>query len=102
MIRTKNTYYDNIERMVVQKWILQTAAQSGLPEWLKYEYLEICLCELMKCKWKQPFNRYAWIVEREIAKSDIQYCSDHCVILGHVFSMMAWILMLATGEEQQF
>ncbi|KAI1072984.1 hypothetical protein LB507_009089, partial [Fusarium sp. FIESC RH6] len=48
MIRTKNTYYGNIERVVVEKWILQTAAQSGLPEWLKYEYLEICLCGLMK------------------------------------------------------
>ncbi|KAH7198793.1 uncharacterized protein B0J16DRAFT_367827 [Fusarium flagelliforme] len=79
-----------------------TAAQSGLPEWLKYEYLENCLCELMKCKWKQPFNRYAWVVEREIAKSDIQYHSDHCIILGHVFSMMARVLMLATEEEQQF
>lgn len=88
--------------MVNQKWILQTAAQSGLPEWLRYEYLETCLSEVIKCKRKQLFNRYAWIVEREIAKSDIQYHSDHCVILGHVSSMMARMLMLATEEEQRF
>ena len=63
--------------MINQKWIPQTTAQSGLLEWLKYEYLGIYLCELMKCKWKQSFNRYAWNVERKIAKSDIQYHSDH-------------------------
>lgn len=56
----------------------------------------------MECKWEQPFNRYAWVVERVISKLDIQYHSDHCIILGHVFSMMARVLMLATEEEQQF
>ncbi|CAG7566383.1 unnamed protein product [Fusarium equiseti] len=54
--------------------------------------------ELLKTK----CTYYGNIEQREIAKSDIQYHSDHCTILGHVFSTMALALMLATDEEQHF
>ncbi|KAF5665988.1 hypothetical protein FHETE_6451 [Fusarium heterosporum] len=42
--------------------------------------------------WHTPFNRYAWIVERQLSGSDMEYHGEHITILGHVFSMIARVL----------
>jgi hypothetical protein len=52
----------------------------------------------MKSICQQPFNRYAWNVERQFSKSDMKYHGDHITILGHIFSMLAR-LFLGTHDE---
>lgn len=69
LLKINNSYHDNIEHLVVHKWIATVSIQCGLPEWPTYELLEIYLCEIMKSLWHQPLTRYAWIVEREWPKN---------------------------------
>ncbi|KPA37360.1 hypothetical protein FLAG1_09825 [Fusarium langsethiae] len=35
-----------------------------VPEWMTDQLREICIFELIKTSWNQPFDRYAWVVER--------------------------------------
>ncbi|KAM0542074.1 hypothetical protein ACHAO7_010139 [Fusarium culmorum] len=102
LLKTPNTYHDNIERMVTAKWIVTTSTQSALPEWLEFELLEICLCEIHKSIWHAPFNRYAWIVEKELSGNDMNYHASHVVLLGHIFSMIAISLLTCPEDQQQF
>jgi hypothetical protein len=64
LLKTPNSYHDNVERLVTMKWMITTSTQSALPDWLEFELLEICLCELIRFTRHHPFNRYAWIFER--------------------------------------
>ncbi|KAL2682399.1 hypothetical protein Neosp_006850 [[Neocosmospora] mangrovei] len=93
LLKVQDSYHDNIERLNVTKWMIQLSAEIGLPSWLQYELLEICICEAMKSSWHMPFNRYSWIVEREMSKGDMAYHSDHVITMGHMFSMMARVLL---------
>lgn len=102
MLKTPNTYHDNIERMVTAKWIVTTSTQSALPEWLEFELLEICLCEIHKSIWHTPFNRYAWIIEKELSGSSMDYHGTHIRLLGHIFSMIARCLLTCPEDQQQF
>ncbi|KAF4452903.1 snf2 family helicase [Fusarium austroafricanum] len=52
LLKTANSYHDNLERLVVQRWMVTASTQCGLPGWLQYESLEICLCEVMNEEWK--------------------------------------------------
>lgn len=87
MTKTKSSYQDNVERILVNKWMIQASTESGLPGWLSHELLEMCLCECLKAQWHQPFNRYAWIVEREYSGYDMAYHSDHIQIVGLVLGL---------------
>ncbi|EKJ75848.1 hypothetical protein FPSE_04028 [Fusarium pseudograminearum CS3096] len=102
LLKTPNTYHDNIERMVTAKWIVTTSTQSALPEWLEFELLEICLCEIHKSIWHTPFNRYAWIIEKELSGSSMNYHGTHIRLLGHIFSMIARCLLTCPEDQQKF
>ncbi|KAI5459719.1 hypothetical protein BGZ63DRAFT_405674 [Mariannaea sp. PMI_226] len=102
LLKVKNSYHDNIERLNVSKWMVQLSAEIGLPQWMEYEVMEICICEAIKTSWHQPLNRYSWIVEREISKSDMAYHSDHVVMMGHMFSMLARVFPDSNEQEQKF
>lgn len=51
--------------------------------------MEICICEAIKTAWHQPFNRYRWIVEREINKGKMEYHSLYVVVLGQTLMATA-------------
>ncbi|KAI6773213.1 hypothetical protein HG531_000062 [Fusarium graminearum] len=71
-------------RQSIQKSISFTFYYD-LPHWMDCEILEITACEAMKSDWHQPFNRYAWMVEYELSKSEMSYHGDYMVMLGHDF-----------------
>ncbi|KAF5584723.1 snf2 family helicase [Fusarium subglutinans] len=93
LIKLKNSYYDNIERICVTKWANQLSAEVMLPDWMTDAMREICIFELIKTSWHQPFNRYAWVVERDVSGHDMEYHSDDMIGLGHVFSAVAKLLL---------
>ncbi|XEV01733.1 hypothetical protein FSHL1_007020 [Fusarium sambucinum] len=101
LLKQANSYQDNVERLVVQKWLATASSKYDLPQWMDYEILEICLCELMKSQWHQPFNRYAWVVEHEFFKSEMSYHGDKTIILGHVFSMLARLFFTTHDKAEQ-
>ncbi|QGI61236.1 hypothetical protein CEK27_005207 [Fusarium fujikuroi] len=93
LIKLKNSYYDNIERICVTKWANQLSAEVMLPDWMTDAMREICIFELIKTSWHQPFNRYVWVVERDISGHDMEYHSNDMIGLGHVFSVVAKLLL---------
>ncbi|KAL3593341.1 hypothetical protein FPOAC2_07637 [Fusarium poae] len=60
---------------------------------------EICIFELIKMSWHQPFNHYAWVVERDVQGNDMAYHSNDTVRLGHMFSLVAKLLL--SGEDDK-
>lgn len=102
LLKTMGSYHDNIERLNIAKWMVQLSAECALPSWMEFELMEIVICESIKAAWLTPFNRYSWIVEREVSKSEIAYHSPHVVKMGHIFSMIARLLWTADEEEQRF
>ncbi|KAM0368854.1 hypothetical protein ACHAO7_011033 [Fusarium culmorum] len=100
LLKQANSYQDNVERLLVQKSISYWS-RYDLPEWMDCEILEITACEAMKSNWHQPFNRYAWVVEYELSKSEMSYHGDYIVMLGHVFSMLARLLLTARGKSKK-
>ncbi|KAF4454848.1 permease [Fusarium austroafricanum] len=93
LIKVKNSYCDNIERICCTKWANQLSAEVMLPDWIRDELREICIFELIKTSWHQPFNRYAWVVERDTQGNDMEYHSNDMVRLGHVFSIVAKLVL---------
>ncbi|KLO85638.1 permease-unknown function [Fusarium fujikuroi] len=93
LIKLKNSYYDNIERICFTKWANQLSAEVMLPDWMTDAMREICIFELIKTSWHQPFNRYAWVVERDVSGHDMEYHSNDMIGLGHVFSVVAKLLL---------
>ncbi|KAF4467161.1 hypothetical protein FALBO_5944 [Fusarium albosuccineum] len=77
MLKVMDSYHDNIEHLNITKWMTQLSVEIGLPPWLEFELMEICICEAIKNAWHTPFNRYSWIVEREYSKGQKAYHSDH-------------------------
>ncbi|CZR36035.1 uncharacterized protein FPRO_03705 [Fusarium proliferatum ET1] len=101
LIKLKNSYYDNIERICVTKWANQLSAEVMLPDWMTDAMREICVFELIKTSWHQPFNRYAWVVERDVIGHNIEYHSNDMIGLGHVFSIVAKLLLDNPQDEIQ-
>ncbi|KAF5547475.1 snf2 family helicase [Fusarium mexicanum] len=101
LIKLKNSYYDNIERICVTKWANQLSAEVMLPDWMTDAMREICIFELIKTSWHQPFNRYAWVVERDVSGHDMEYHSDDIIGLGHVFSVVAKLLLHDPKSQTQ-
>jgi hypothetical protein len=93
LLKTKNSYYDNIERICCKKWATQLSAEVALPDWITGVLREMCIFELIKTSWHQPFNRYAWVVEKEIQRRDMSYHSNDTVRLGHIFSLACKVIL---------
>lgn len=101
LLKQADSYQDNVERLLVQNWIVTSSSKCGLPLWMDNEILEISLCEVMKSLWHQPFNRYAWLVEHEYSQFEMSYHADHIIILGHVFSMLARLFLSAHDKTER-
>lgn len=56
MVKLKNRYHDNIERLSVTKWMAQLAVETRLPCWVEHELREICICETIKMYWNQKMH----------------------------------------------
>ncbi|KAJ4114781.1 hypothetical protein NW768_011335 [Fusarium equiseti] len=93
LLKTKNSYYDNIERICCTKWATQLSAEVNLPDWMTGGLQEMCIFKLIKTSWHQSFNRFAWIVEKEIQGKDMSYHSHDNVRLGHIFSLACKVIM---------
>ncbi|KAH7207268.1 hypothetical protein DER44DRAFT_810851 [Fusarium oxysporum] len=81
MLKVADTYHDVIERICCTKWI--------------------CIFELIKSTWHQQFNRYAWMVAYDLKGHDFEYHDPEWCQLGHVFSIVAK-LMLHHPENKDF
>lgn len=101
ILKTKNSYHDNIERVCCTKWATQLSTELDLPEWMTDKVREICVFEWIKTSWHQSFNRYAWIVEHKVRGNDMAYHSNNMIVLGHVFSLAAK-LILSHPEDKEF
>ncbi|KAF4996846.1 hypothetical protein FDECE_12282 [Fusarium decemcellulare] len=102
MLKVMDSYHDNIEHMNITKWMTQLSVEIGLPPWLEFELMEICICEAIKNAWHTPFNRYSWIVKWEYSKGQMAYHSDHVIIMGHIFSMLARVFWESSKNDQEF
>lgn len=101
MLKVADTYHDVIERVCCTKWAMQLSKDIKLPEWMTGVVREICIFELIKSTWHQQFNRYAWVVACDLKGHDFEYHDPEWCQLGHVFSIVAK-LMLHHPEDKDF
>ncbi|WKT46852.1 hypothetical protein QSH57_011726 [Fusarium oxysporum f. sp. vasinfectum] len=101
MLKVADTYHDVIERVCCTKWAMQLSKDIKLPEWMTGVVHDICIFELIKSTWHQQFNRYAWVVACDLKGHDFEYHDPECRQLGHVFSIVAK-LMLHHPEDKEF
>lgn len=73
LLKVKNSYHDNMERLCTTKWAAQLSAEIGLADWLTDDFRECCVFETIKTAWNQSFNRYAWAVIRQLEGHDMEY-----------------------------
>lgn len=102
LLKTKGTYHDYLKRVNVVKRMVAMSAKTKFPFKLQGAVLEICLCELIKTHQHQPFNRYAWVVEREVSGTEMNYHSDFVVTLGHLFSLIAKLVLQHDEKNRNF
>ncbi|KAJ3527284.1 hypothetical protein NM208_g10777 [Fusarium decemcellulare] len=102
ILKVKNSYHDHIERICITKWANQLSAKIPLPGWMTDEIREICVFEMIKTYWHQSFNRYAWVVEYDVQGHALEYHSDDVIRLGHIFSVVAKLLLRCQPEDQEF
>ncbi|KAF5008440.1 hypothetical protein FDECE_5272 [Fusarium decemcellulare] len=102
ILKVKNSYHDHIERICITKWANQLSAKIPLPGWMTDEIREICVFEMIKAYWHQSFNRYAWVVEYDVQGHALEYHSDDVIRLGHIFSVVAKLLLRCQPEDQEF
>ncbi|KAF7558126.1 hypothetical protein G7Z17_g187 [Cylindrodendrum hubeiense] len=76
--------------------------QLDLPSWLQYELMKILMFEAIEAAWNTPFNRYAWIIQRDLENKTISYHTEVITKLGHTFSAVAKLLLHASEDEQTF
>ncbi|RGP72380.1 hypothetical protein FLONG3_6776 [Fusarium longipes] len=101
LIELNDASFANIELVSCVEWASQISAEVALPDWMTDELREICIFELIKSSWSQPFNRYAWVVERDAQGGNIEYHSNDNVRLGHVFSLVAKIALDFDCEQDR-
>ncbi|KAK7397912.1 hypothetical protein QQX98_012715 [Neonectria punicea] len=102
LLKVKNSYYDNVERLCTQKWAAQLSAEIDLPDWLQDDIRECCVFETIKTAWNQPFNRYVWVVARLVDGHDLDYHSEKCIAIGHLMSLAARLMMALRPDDEQF
>ncbi|RSL44137.1 hypothetical protein CEP54_014810 [Fusarium duplospermum] len=66
LIKVKGSYHDHMERFNWDKWAMQLSAQVGIPSWREGAVREVCIYEIIKTFVHTPFNRYAWMVLRDM------------------------------------
>ncbi|CAG1985154.1 unnamed protein product [Fusarium graminearum] len=101
-LKIKNSYHDNIERLAISKWAPQLSAEINLPDWVEDELREILIYEIIKTHMTQPFNRYSWIILRNMFGHDFDHHGKSATFLGHVFSVIAKIVLQTEDVDQQF
>ncbi|KAF5543160.1 hypothetical protein FMEXI_7176 [Fusarium mexicanum] len=101
MVKVADTYHDAIERVSCTNWAMQLSKDIKLPEWMTGVIREICIFELIKSTWHQEFNRYAWVVAHDLKGSDFKYHDPEWRQLGHVFSIVAK-LVLHHPDDREF
>ncbi|KAF0637159.1 hypothetical protein FPSE5266_20309 [Fusarium pseudograminearum] len=101
-LKIKNSYHDNIERLAISKWAPQLSAEINLPDWVQDELREILIYEIIKTHMTQPINRYSWIVLRDMFGHDFDHHGKSVKFLGHVFSIIAKIVLQTDDVDKQF
>ncbi|KAF5688035.1 hypothetical protein FCIRC_2106 [Fusarium circinatum] len=101
MVKVADTYHDAIERVSCTNWAMQLSKDIKLREWMTGVIREICIFELIKSTWHQEFNRYAWVVAHDLKGSDFKYHDPEWRQLGHVFSIVAK-LVLHHPDDREF
>ncbi|KAF5009663.1 hypothetical protein FDECE_4132 [Fusarium decemcellulare] len=102
LLKVKNSYHDCIERLSLSKWASQLSAEIGLPDWMQGAIREVCVWETIKTFLHQEFNRYAWMIERDMGEEELVYHGELTIKLSHVFSIVAKLLIRSNSEDQEF
>jgi hypothetical protein len=102
MLKCADSYHDNMERMGITKWSPQISAEVNLPSWVEDELREILIFETMKTFLHQEFNRFSWVVIRDLFGNDLEYHGKQAVRLGHLFSVVAKIVFDNPDADQEF
>lgn len=63
----RNTYHDYQERDCLARWVNQASAECALPVTISGDLRELILYEAIKSRWNTGFNRYIWIVLRDMS-----------------------------------
>ncbi|CAF3600281.1 unnamed protein product [Fusarium graminearum] len=101
-LKIADSYHDNIERLAVSKWAPQLSAEIDLPDWISDELREILIYEVIKTYLAQPFNRYSWVVLRDIFGHEFSHHDKRATNLGHIFSIIAKIVLRNLELDQDF
>ncbi|KAH7176969.1 hypothetical protein EDB81DRAFT_752285 [Dactylonectria macrodidyma] len=100
LLKVRDSYHDNIERICVTKWAVQLSAEIALPGWVTDFLRETCNYETIKTYWHPSFNRAAWNIVRDADGPDIDYYSEKTIRIGHICSLVAKMVMCLTGPSQ--
>ncbi|RSL97586.1 hypothetical protein CEP52_010794 [Fusarium oligoseptatum] len=99
LLKIKGSYHDHIERFDWAKWAIQLSAEVGIPSWKEGAVREICIYEIIKVYIHTPFNRYSWMILRDMFGSGgFDHQGPETVRLGHLLSIVT--KLLPSSREQ--
>ncbi|EEU35700.1 uncharacterized protein NECHADRAFT_87952 [Fusarium vanettenii 77-13-4] len=100
LLKLKRSYHDHIERYDWAKWAIQLSAEVGIPSWKEGAVREVCIYEIIKAYIHTPFNRYSWMILRDMFGSGgFDHQAPETVRLGHLLSIFTRLLPSSREED---
>ena len=102
LLKCKDTFNDSQERISCAKLAVLISVECSHPLWAPMITREMAIYEVLRFKLGQTFNRYAWVIVREL-KSDLSLHDKATEALGHLVSVAVRLTAeISTEHEQGF
>lgn len=84
------------------KWAKQMSAEMNLDDWYPDNIRELIIFEFQRAYLHQPFNRYAWVLLRDLGPVGFQYNGSQTFKLGHTLTCVAKLCLSADIKNRTF
>ncbi|KZZ99752.1 snf2 family helicase [Beauveria brongniartii RCEF 3172] len=101
-IKARGSFHDLQERNCMTKATVLLSADAAIPNWLTAAMRDVVLWEILKSYWRSPFNRFAWVLAKELSDDEFDMHGEGTVRLGHLISLLAKLLLVCSEREQDF
>lgn len=102
VLKVNDSFHDHQERLLGTKWAKQMSAEMDLEDWYPDNIRELIIFEFQRAYFHQPYNRYAWILLRDLSPSAFAYNSELTVKVAHAVTCVAKLCMAADAENRAF
>lgn len=101
-LKVINSFHDHQECLCMTKWSKQMSAEMALEDWYPDNIRELIIFEFQRAYFHQPFNRYAWLLLRDLSPSSFEYNSELTKKVGHALTCIAKLCISADSNNRAF